>query len=146
MARRIGILLTVVIAMVSFLCMAQAQTVEKKWKKTIALPNGDVVWDLNGEWDTFTEHLGAWSHLGSYPGMMKITQTGSSLVGIRMVDTPNAIKGSEALRGELDKSGFNKVQLISPLGPLPASGQISEDGNKIIIESGPNLRTTCTRK
>ena len=56
-------------------------------KNTLTLPNGDVIWDLNGEWDTFTEHLGAWSHLDSYPGMMKITQTGSSLVGIRMVDT-----------------------------------------------------------
>jgi len=146
MTRKIGILLAVVIAIVSFLCIVQAQTVEKKWKKTITLPSGEVVGDLNGEWDTFTEHLGVWSHLGSYPGMMKITQTGSSLVGIRMVDTPNAIKGSEALRGELDKSGFNKVQLISPFGPQPASGQISEEGNKIVIESGPDLRTTCTRK
>jgi hypothetical protein len=125
---------------------SHAQMPQKGSKNTMTLPNGDVIWDLNGEWDTFTEHLGAWSHLGSYPGMMKITQTGSSLVGIRMVDTPNALKGSEALRGELDKSGFNKVQLIAPFGPLPSSGQISEDGNKIKIESGPNLRTTCTRK
>jgi hypothetical protein len=54
--------------------------------------------------------------------------------------------GSEALRGELDKNGFKKVQIISAIGPLDAKGQISEDGNKMIIDDGEKCRVTYTRK
>lgn len=57
MARRIGLLLIVAIAMMAFLYTAQAQTGEKKWKKTITLPNGDVVLDMTGEWDAALVYL-----------------------------------------------------------------------------------------
>jgi hypothetical protein len=82
-------------------------------KKTITLPNGEVICDLNGEWDVFIENYGPWSVYGSYPQLMKITQTGSSFVGIRMIDDPYSPKGKEEIRGELDKSGFKKVQIMS---------------------------------
>ena len=80
-------------------------------KKTITLPSGEVVWDLNGDWDVQVENYGQW--WGSYPQIWKITQTGSSFVAVRMIDDPWNRKGSEAVRGELDKSGFKKVQIIS---------------------------------
>jgi len=35
-------------------------------KKTITLPTGEVVWDLNGEWDTFVENYGAKASAGKY--------------------------------------------------------------------------------
>jgi hypothetical protein len=115
-------------------------------KKAITLPSGEVVWDLNGEWDVFIENYGPWSQYGSYPQIVKITQTGSSFVGIRMIEQPWMPKGSEAIRGELDKSGFKKVQIMSGEGPLDAKGQISEDGNKMIIDDGEKARGTYTRK
>ncbi len=115
-------------------------------KRTITLPNGEVVWDLNGEWDIYAENYGSWSQYGSYSDVYKITQSGSSFVGIRMIGNPWMGKGSEAIRGELDKSGFKKVQIISAIGPLDSKGKISEDGNKMIIDDGEKCRVTYTRK
>jgi hypothetical protein len=115
-------------------------------KKTITLPNGEVVWDLNGEWDAFIELYGSMAAYGSYPQIEKITQTGSSFVAIRMIDDYNP-KGSQSLQGELDKSGIKKVTMLSPLsGASEAKGQISDDGNKIIIDNGSWARWTLTRK
>jgi hypothetical protein len=115
-------------------------------KKTITLPSGEVVWDLNGEWDTFVENFGR--HADNYPQINKITQTGSSFVSIRMIDDPYNLKGSQSLQGELDKSGIKKVTLTGASGMFvsEAKGQISDDGNKIIIDDGVQSRLTLTRK
>jgi hypothetical protein len=115
-------------------------------KKTITLPSGEVVWDLNGEWDTFVENFGR--HADNYPQINKITQTGSSFVSIRMIDDPYNLKGSQSLQGELDKSGIKKVTITGASGMFvsEAKGQISDDGNKIIIDDGVQSRLTLTRK
>jgi hypothetical protein len=112
-------------------------------KKTITLPSGEVVWDLNGEWDAFVDNYG--TRGGSYPQIEKITQTGSSFVAIRMIDDPWHRKGSQSLQGELDKSGIKKVTLFAASGPEEAKGKISDDGNKIILDDGKH-RLTLTRK
>ena len=148
MARRIGVVLIVAIAMIAFFYTAQAQTGEKKWKKTITLPNGDVILNMNGEWDVYVSYLRpAAGYQGLEGGKTKITQTGSSFVGISMNALIAFRKGSEIIKGELTKSGFKQVQIISGLfGNLDAKGQINEDGNRIIIEDGENLKLTFTRK
>jgi hypothetical protein len=115
-------------------------------KKTITLPSGEVVWDLNGEWDVLIENYGSKAAYGSYPQIWKITQTGSSFVAVRMIDDPRNKKGKEAVRGELDKSGFKNVQLISAGGPIDSKGKISDDGNKMEIDSAGQARATATRK
>jgi len=115
-------------------------------KNTLTLPNGNVVWDLNGEWDFSGENYGVWLAAGGYGGVIKITQSGSSFVGIRMTGTQTMTKGTEAIRGELDKSGFKWVQLITSMGSLNPSGKISKDGNKMIIDDGTQTRVTYTRK
>jgi hypothetical protein len=112
-------------------------------KKTITLPSGEVVCDLNGEWDAFVENYGTSG--GSYPQIEKITQTGSSFLAIRMIDDPWNRKGSQSLQGELDKSGIKKVTIFAYSGPEEGKGQISDDGNKIIIDDGKH-RLTLTRK
>ena len=86
-------------------------------KKTITLPSGEVVWDLNGEWDAFVENYGPNAFAGSYPQIEKITQTGSSFVAIRMIDDPWNLKGSQSLQGELDKSGIKKVTILTAPWP-----------------------------
>jgi hypothetical protein len=115
-------------------------------KKTITLPSGEVVCDLNGEWDTFVENYGPNAFAGSYPQIEKITQTGSSFVAIRMIDDPYNFRGSQSLQGELDKSGIKKVTILSLAGLMEAKGQISDDGNKIVIDDGMSSRRTLTRK
>jgi hypothetical protein len=104
-----------------------------------------VVYDLNGEWDVFIENYGYWSQFGSYSQLVKITQTGSSFIGIRMIDDPNNPKGKESIRGEFDKSGFKKVHIMSGFGPLDSKGQISDDGNKITVDD-VEVRLTAARK
>jgi len=125
---------------------SQTSTTEKGVKKTITLPNGDVVWDLNGEWDSLGENYGPWSLFGSFRNVVKITQTGSSFVGIRMHDAPWLPAGTWAIRGELDKNGFKNVQIGSGAGPIDAKGKISEDGNKFVVDDGEKARGTFTRK
>ena len=115
-------------------------------KKTLTLANGEVVIDLNGEWDVHMENYGENSWAGSYPQLVKIKQTGSSFVGVRMMDDPYNKKGAEQLRGELDKNGFKKVQMVSVQGEIDAKGEISEDGNKMLIDNGVRARATYTRK
>jgi hypothetical protein len=146
MTKRIGIFLLALFVMASLLCAAHAQTGEKKWKKTITLANGDVILDMNGEWDAFVENYGPHDFAGSYPQIDNITQTGSSFVAIRMIDDPWHQKGSQSLEGEIDKSGIKKVTIFKSAGPVEAKGQISEDGNKIIIDDGESCRLTLTRK
>lgn len=115
-------------------------------KKTLTLPNGEVVIDLNGEWDVRMENYGENSWAGSYPQLVKVKQTGSSFVGVRMMDDPYNKKGAEQLRGELDKNGFKKVKMVSVQGEIDAKGEISEDGNKMLIDNGVRARATYTRK
>ena len=115
-------------------------------KNTLTLPNGDVVWDLNGEWDSYSEAYGIWAGGGVFSGVCKMTQTGSSFVGIRMITTGTLGKGSVSVRGELDKNGFKWVQYETANGTLNCSGKISKDGNKMEIDDGQRYKVTYTRK
>jgi hypothetical protein len=56
--------------------------------KKITLPNGEEIWDLNGEWDVLVENIGPWASGDKYTQLWKITQTGSSFVAVRMIDDP----------------------------------------------------------
>ncbi len=118
-------------------------------KKTSTLPNGEVVWDLNGEWDALYENLGAFSWVGNLKDMLKITQQGGSFVGVKMIGTAYVPKDAVSIKGELDKNGIKKVRLVLQTAideGIECKGQISEDGNKIIIDGGERIRATLTRK
>jgi hypothetical protein len=148
MARRIGVFLLVVVAIVSFVSMAHAQTGEKVWKKTITLPNGDVILDMNGEWNVYVTYLRlADGYQSAESGITKIKQTGGSFVGISMNALRAFRKGSEQIKGELAKSGFKQVEIISSSeGNSDAKGQISEDGNQVTIDDGEKFRVVFYRK
>jgi hypothetical protein len=49
MSKKTGFRLFCLAAMVFILFIAQAQTEEQGWKKTLTLPSGEVVCDLNGD-------------------------------------------------------------------------------------------------
>lgn len=147
MARRISLLLIVAIAMMAFLYTAQAQTGEKKWKKTITLPNSEKILDISGEWDAFVEDQRPGSPYKSDKGVTKITQTGSSFVGIATTHIHAFRKSTEQIKGDLDKNRFKQIQIESSFfGVSEAKGQVSEDGNKIIVEDGQRFKLTFTRK
>jgi hypothetical protein len=115
--------------------------------KTATLPNGDLVCDLNGEWNASVENYGVWVLAGSYPQVWKITQEGGSFKGVIMKDESlgNA-KDSQAVEGELNKWGIKKVRILTERDHLDAKGQISDDGNQIIIDDGKVRKITITRK
>jgi hypothetical protein len=143
MVKKILFVIICLISLVIFISILHGQNP----KKTITLPNGDVIHDLNGEWDMYLEHYGNFSSYGSHTDIVKITQEGSSFEGIRMIGYSHHRKGAVSIKGELDKNGFKKVQLYYPMGGfLDSKGQISEDGNKMVIDEGTKIRVTYTRK
>ncbi len=117
--------------------LAQAQKAN-----TVKLPNGEEVVDISGEWDAQIENYGFWSPYGKYPNVIKITMEGNSFVGIRMKSDKYYSPGSESFRGELYKDGIKNLQLMTGMGPIDAKGQISEDGNKIMIDDGEKAIST----
>ncbi len=141
MVKKIFVMLFCSVCLIIFVSTLYAQGS----KNTLTLPNGDVVLDLNGEWDCYTVNHGPWASEGSSSDVIRITQSGSSFVGVRMRETP-MMKGTEAIRGELDKRGIKWVQLDTAQDPLSCVGKISEDGNKMVIDDGQRQKRTFTRK
>jgi hypothetical protein len=118
-------------------------------KKTITLPSGEVVCDLNGEWDALYEGLGSLSYVGKFADMLKITQQGDSFVGVKTIGSAAVPKDAASIIGELDKNGIKKVRVVlQTFGDIgeECKAQISEDGNKIIIDGCKNVSVTLTRK
>ena len=145
MKKTLPVLLALLLVTAFFVYVSQAQMPQKGSKNTMTLPNGDVIWDLNGEWDARVENYGSWSSFGSYSSAVKMTQTGSYFEGVRTVGG-HSIGASETLQGELDKNGFNWVQINTMAGPLDGKVHMSEDGNKMVIDDGVKARVTYTRK
>ena len=136
------------LVVVSF-SISQSQDIKKLkagMPNTVTLSNGEVVYDLNGEWNSFVEPYGSWIMYGTTRNIIKITQTDSSLVGILMMDDFWYSKGYVSIRAELDKSGFKKVEMMTNMGTLDSKGQISNDGNTIIIDDGEKRKMTLKRK
>jgi len=155
MVKKSFLILTCVLGSIIFVSLLHGEGS----KKTITLPGGDVVWDLNGDWDYLFEAGDI-----RVRDIVSITQQGGSFVGVKVIGTPNVPKGAVAIEGELDKNGVKKaVVTIRPPGThgspgrhatqeLPSTceceGQISEDGNKIIFEGSTitTITVTLTRK
>ena len=66
----------------------------KGGKKTVTIPNGDVILDMNGEWDVVGENYGVWSEFGTDQDVFKIAQEGSSFEAIRMKGNNNMPAGT----------------------------------------------------
>ena len=129
-------------------------------KKTITLPSGEVVCDLDGEWDALYENLSITSSAaGSSRDILKITQRGGSFEGVKMIGGVYVPKDAVSIKGELNKDGIAKVQVVMRIlysgdpGKMTAKqdlldckGQISEAGNKVIIDGCEPIKVTLTRK
>jgi hypothetical protein len=147
MRTKIAIGLLTVAAILAWTGMAGAQTATPG--PMITLPSGEKVWNLEGLWEVVLENYGVWERFGTYPNVYSIKQNGNAFSAIRMKDNPRPSAGqagSASLFGELEKTGLKYIYIIDSGGrPWLGTGQISEDGKKIIIEEGAKQRVTLTR-
>ena len=120
------------------------------WKKTVTLPSGEVVLDMSGEWDVLYEPYGPSAWVKIPPNIVLITQQGNTFTAVQQIDGEKLPKGTEIIKGELDKDGFKEVQQYhAPYGVfiwIPCKGEISEDGNKVVVDDGERFKTTITRR
>jgi hypothetical protein len=118
-----------------------------KTAKAISLPSGEVIHDLNGEWDTIIDPYGLrGAGVMPYTQLIKITQEGKSIEGVQMLDDQWMSKGSHRITGELAKGGSVYADLYLLAGIFRASGRISEDGKSIVLDDEKVVRFTLTRK
>jgi len=158
MKARITIWLMLAVAILAWTSVGCAPTGTTGPK--VQLPSGETVWDLSGDWEALIENYGPGARHGTGPNVYRITQTGGVFGAVRTKDdllltkevieqghSPWGRAGSRSLQGELDKTGFKRVQIVFGSGGrvLPTTGHISEDGKKIIVDNGLYIRVTLTR-
>jgi len=125
----------------------------KGWEKTVTLPSGEVVLDISGEWDNQKKFYGFFGFLAPVQDIVKFTQEGTKFNGVKQIGTKWIPKGTETIKGELDKDGFKVV--YSYIGSSALDGslkweeckwEISENGNKVNLDCGGRAKMTLTRK
>ena len=143
MLRKMYLFLFILLVMLTFVSIAYSQAE----KNTVRLPSGELVCDLNGEWNTLYEPYGPMEHFGKIKSMIKITQQGHVFVGKSLISTGFTPAGTEKIRGELDKDRIKKVQLTRPDKDWSdGKAEMSKDCNKILIDDNDGLRMTLERK
>ena len=131
-----------------------AQIAAKSPKKTVALPDGEVILDISGKWNAVTEFYGELSAVPSPPAdTIKITQVGHKFTGVKKNGNGNVPAGTPILKGELDQNGFKSVyQLVAAkhmAGPSdwePSKWVITGNGNIMKLEAGERLRMLFIRE
>jgi hypothetical protein len=152
MLKKTGIWLCAILIMFTIVIVLYSPNLaeEKGWKKSITLPSGEVVCDLNGTWDYEFNGRGelktsGWSG-GTITDAIEIKQEGSSFKGVRLRGNQFAEKGQVAVEGEMDKNGIKRMyhQLYGRTnGSFKA--ELSKDGKKIEIND-PNFTVELLRK
>jgi hypothetical protein len=115
---------------------------------TITLPNGEVVYDLNGEWEAVYDVVFRFGTEDRKPSkdIVRITQEGNKFAGIKVIGDSWVGKNQGAVQGELEKNRFGKLYAFRGmiLRWVPGKGEISEDGNKIVIKARPHQSEIMT--
>ena len=144
------LLVVFVVSLVFVACGGQTESLkplDKGMSNTVALPSGEVVYDIGGEWDAVLD----WPHTPLQKDIIKITQEGNKFVGILV--NGNAIKtaGNDIIKGELEKNGFKSLYVNTLDGWLPPASKIGKNCNKIVTKTlttslSFTLKMTLTRK
>ncbi len=140
------ILMVLILGLVFTAAYAQTDNPLKQgMPNTVTLSNGEVIYDLSGEWDAIYDNK---EYGGINEDIVKITQKGNEFVGIKLIGNQWNPKGSETIKGELEKDGFKTFHLNTVEGWTPATVKIGEKCNKIEIETpvmGTMIGITLTR-
>jgi len=130
------------------------KSLQKGMPNTVTLSTGDVVYDINGEWDAIIDD-GPW---GKFEDILKITQEGNKFVGIILNGNVKWHKGDELIKGELVKNGFKPIKrnttyhgwISGTTGEiLRTTGKIDEGCNKMVVKTElgvENIILTLNRK
>ena len=139
--------------MVSFLYVAHAQMEKKAWEKTVKLPSGEVILDMRGEWDALYEHYGVFSWVGTFEDILTITQEGTKFTAVKQIGSKWVPKGAKTIKGQLDKDGFKTVYQYVGTAAMDGSfeweeceWEISEKGNKVVLDCGERSKSALTRR
>jgi len=144
------ILMALVLGFVFTAAYAQTDNPLKQgMTNTVTLSNGEVIYDLSGEWDIITDARKAVGKI--YKDIYKITQKGNEFVGIRLIGSEWYPKDTEAIKGELEKDGFKSLQVYTAYGWISSKPEIDQEGNRIVImtiipEGDRPIKRTLTRK
>jgi hypothetical protein len=147
MLKKTGLELVGLVAMVFILFVAQGQTEEQGWKKTITLPSGEVVCDLNGKWDLeFTPRGELKMMIGNrITDLLNISQEGNTYKGVRLIGNQWNPKGQVVIEGELDKNGIKTLTYNANGLEGQFKANLSKDGNMIEFR-GVDFFMELTRK
>ena len=105
---------------------------------TVTLSNGEVIYDLSGEWDAIYDS-GYWA--GTFNDIIKITQNDNQYVGVYLLKGDNLVgNNEEKIKGKIksnviDEVLFHDIIDIDTMnrGWAPSKAEISKDGNEIKI-------------
>ena len=115
---------------------------------TVTLSSGEVVYDLTGEWEAVYEN----PFYGTRKDIVKIKQEGNKFVGYCIIGNEMARKGTETIKGELEKDGFKSLlRDYFDYRYLPSTGEIGAKCNKVVVKTRDEtgamaLILTLTRK
>ena len=141
------ILMALILGLVFTAAYAQMDNPLKQgMPNTVTLSNGEVIYDLSGEWDAIYDNK---EYGGKNEDIVKITQKGNEFVGIKLIGNQWKPVGSETIKGELDKDGFKSFYTSTVEGWTASDVKIDENCNRIEIETslgGVILGLTLTRK
>ena len=137
----------------AFMCVFDARDVsaQEGWEKTLTLPGGEVILDMSGEWDILSEFYGELSWVQPCSDLLLITQKGNTFSAVKQIGTRWLPKGTELIKGELDRDGFKAVynyigDIDGTYGWEKCKWEISENGNKVVLDCGERVKATLTRK
>ena len=144
-----GIIVVMIIGFVFVACGEQTEPLkplDKGLPNTVTLSNEEVVYKIDGEWNVVVKMVVS----GEGENVWKIPQDGNKFVGISLKTGKYALKGTETIKGELEKNGFKSLYVKTSLeGWKPATAKINENCNKIVYKAkvrGHGLKITTTRK
>ena len=125
------LILLVILSVAIVVTSSNAEQLKPGMTNTVTLADGNVVYDLNGEWDAVYDN----KDYGINEDVVKITQEGNKFVGIKLIGNQWVGKGKETIKGELEGDGFKSISAYSQaMGWQPSSGKILDGGNKIVEE------------
>ncbi|MDJ0780901.1 MAG: adenylate/guanylate cyclase domain-containing protein [Desulfosarcinaceae bacterium] len=120
--------------------------IKNRSNSTERFSNTGVI-DLSGEWDAIYDS----KFLGVSNDIIKITQNGDDFIGIKLMGSKWVPKGSETIKGKLEKNRIKSIYLKTGQGWGPAKGQLNKEGDEIALEQhldafGITIDVTLTRK
>ncbi len=145
----------VLVCVIIFLCTVAcnsamrdgATTLKAGMPNTLALPNGEVVYDLSGEWDIVT-HV---SNFATFNGVIDVRQNGNQFVGSLQGGDFPVLETSEKIKGKVKGNEIEVIQFNTTHGWVLSSGGLAEGGKLLSINTqspseGWDINSTLKKK